>query len=146
MLNSITGWHAVIWRVNFCFLMFVSLLRLNVAFKHLRSYPDSAFLYHWCFDQCAATQKLHAVDTGHDTPTHHSIQTQGQPVVLSIDVDCQTKKLSDLKPNLKPLWMYRHGFNNKIITKSYAIGRAVGTKNRMESEQTWITSDYVLQL
>ena len=34
----------------------------------------------------AATQECRAADTGHDTPPRHSIQTQGQPVVvLSID-------------------------------------------------------------
>ena len=32
------------------------------------------------------------------------------------------------------------------ITKSYVIGRPVGTKNWMESEHTRIASDYVRQL
>ena len=39
-----------------------------------------------CFDQCAATHECHATDTGHDTPPNQSIQTQGRPNVLSIDV------------------------------------------------------------
>ena len=43
------------------------------------------------FDQCAATLECHAAATGHDTPTRHSIQTQGRPVaVLSTDVECHT--------------------------------------------------------
>ena len=38
-----------------------------------------------------ATQKGHAADTGHDTPSHHSIQTRGRHVpVLSIDVERHT--------------------------------------------------------
>ena len=46
----------------------------------------STCLYHWYFDQCAATQEYHAADTGHDTPPRHSIQTWGRPVlVLSND-------------------------------------------------------------
>ena len=70
---------------------FVCLFGLNVAFKHLRSYRDGAYLLQWYFDQCAATQECHAADTGHDTPPHHSIQTQGRPVaVLSIDVERHT--------------------------------------------------------
>ena len=44
------------------FQRFVCLFGFNVALKHLRSYH---------FDQCAATQKCHATDTGHDTPTRH---------------------------------------------------------------------------
>ena len=56
-------------------------------YKHLRAYRDGAILLQWHFDQCATTQKCHATDTGHDTPSRHSIQTQGPPVVvLSIDV------------------------------------------------------------
>ena len=48
---------------------------VNVAFKHLRSYHDGACFLQWYFDQCAATQKCHAADTGHDTPPRHSIDT-----------------------------------------------------------------------
>ena len=40
--------------------------------------------------QSAVTQECHAADTGHDTPPHHSIQTQGRPVVLTIDVQRHT--------------------------------------------------------
>ena len=62
-----------------------------MAFKHLRSYRDSAQLMQWYFDQCAATQECHAADRGHDAPPCHSIQTQGRPVVvLSIDVERHT--------------------------------------------------------
>ena len=58
---------------------------------HLSSYRDSAYSQQLYFDQCAATQEFHAADTGHNMPTRHSIQTQGQPVdVLSIDVECHT--------------------------------------------------------
>ena len=49
------------------------------------------FFPRWYFDhgQCAATREWHATDTEHDAPPHHSIQTQGQPVVvISIDVEC----------------------------------------------------------
>ena len=71
------------------FALFVCLFGFNVALKHLRSYHDGACL--WYFDQCAATQKCHAADTGHDTPPRHSIQTRGRPVaVLSIDVERHT--------------------------------------------------------
>ena len=67
------------------------LLGFNVAFKHLRSYCDGACLWQGYFDKCAATQKCHAADTGHDSLTCHSIQTQGRPVVvLFIDVERQT--------------------------------------------------------
>ena len=53
----------------------------------MRSYHNGAFLWQWYFDQCAATLKYHAADTGHDTPSCYSIQTQGRPLaVLSIDV------------------------------------------------------------
>ena len=42
-------------------------------------------------DICAATHECHAADTGHTTPSHHSIQTQGRPVVvLSIDEERHT--------------------------------------------------------
>ena len=45
----------------------------------------------WYFDQCAATQKCHAADTGYDTPPRHSIQRRRRPVaVLSIDVKRHT--------------------------------------------------------
>ena len=40
-----------------------------------------------------ATRECHAADTGHDTPTRHSIQTQGRRVVvLSIVVERHTGK------------------------------------------------------
>ena len=55
--------------------LFVCLFGFNVAFKHLRSFHVGAFLYQWYFDLCAATQKYHAADTGHDTPPRHSIDT-----------------------------------------------------------------------
>ena len=71
--------------------LFIFCLGFNVAFKHLRSYHEGACLKQWYFDQCAATQKCHAVDTGHDTPPRLSIQTRGRPVaVLSIDVERHT--------------------------------------------------------
>ena len=61
---------------------------LDVAFKHLRSYRDGNFLKQSYFDQSAATQECHAVNTVHETPTRHSIQTQGRPLVLIyIDVE-----------------------------------------------------------
>ena len=42
-------------------------------------------------DQCTATMERHAEDTGHDTPSCHSIQAMGLPVVaLSIGVVCYT--------------------------------------------------------
>ena len=34
------------------------------------------------------TQEYHTANIGQNNPPHHSIQTQGQPDVLSIDVDC----------------------------------------------------------
>ena len=75
-------------RKKFHVRMFVCLFGFNVALKHLRSYHDDACLKQWYFDQCAAAQKCYTADTGHDTPPHHSIQTQGQPVVaLTIDVE-----------------------------------------------------------
>ena len=65
----------------------VCLFGFNVSFKHLRSYRNDAYLQQCYFDQCAATQECHAANTGHDTPSRHSIQTRGRPVVvLSIDV------------------------------------------------------------
>ena len=33
-------------------------------------------------DKSAATQKCHAANTGHDTPSRHSIQKQDRPVVV----------------------------------------------------------------
>ena len=52
------------------------------------SYNDGACLKQWYFDQCVATQKCHAADTGHDTPPRHSIQTHDLSVaVLSIGVE-----------------------------------------------------------
>ena len=53
------------------------LFGFNFIFKHLRSYCDSACLWQWYFDQCAATQECHTADTRHDSPIRHSIQTQG---------------------------------------------------------------------
>ena len=74
---------------HICFVC--SLLGFNITFKHLRSYRGGAILLQWHFDQCAATQECHATDTGHDTPSSHSIQTRGRPVVvLSIDVKHRT--------------------------------------------------------
>ena len=52
--------------VNVCLLVF------NVAFKHLGSYHDGAYLQQWYFDQCAATQECHTVDTGHPTPLQYT--------------------------------------------------------------------------
>ena len=40
----------------------------------------------------------------------------------------------------------QNALRDKKKQKSYAIGWAVGKKNRIESEQTWIASDYVRQL
>ena len=77
--------------LDFYSISLVCLFGFNVAFKHPRSYHDGDFLWQWYFDQCAATQECHAADTGHDTPSRHSIQTQGRPVaVLSIDVERHT--------------------------------------------------------
>ena len=39
---------------------------------------------------CCHTEMSCRSDTGHDTPPHHSIQTRGRPVVLSIDVERYT--------------------------------------------------------
>ena len=65
---------------------------VNIALKDLRSYRNGAYLKQWYFDQCAATHECHAADTGHDTPSRHSIQTKGRPVVvLSIDVEHHTR-------------------------------------------------------
>ena len=69
---------------------FFVVVLFNVAFKYLTSYLDDPCLQQWYFDQCAATQECHAADTGHDTPPRHSIQTRGQPVVLSFDVEGHT--------------------------------------------------------
>ena len=60
--------------------LFVCLLGFNVAFKHLRAYRNDACLSQWYYDQCAAKQKYHAADTGHDIPPRNSIQTQSRPV------------------------------------------------------------------
>ena len=59
---------------------------LNVLLLVLRRCLAVAYV-----DQCAATQKCDATDTGHDTPPRHSIQTQGRAAaVLSIGVQRHT--------------------------------------------------------
>ena len=68
---------------------FVSLFGFNVAFKHLRSYCDGAYLL--VVAVATATQKCLGTDRGYDTPSRHSIQTHCRPViVLSIDVEYHT--------------------------------------------------------
>ena len=46
---------------------------LFVCFDLTSLLNDGACLQMWYFDQCAATQECHAVDTGHDTPPRHSV-------------------------------------------------------------------------
>ena len=53
--------------------MSVCLLGFNVAFKHHTVTVPACSS--GTFVQCAATQKSHAADTGHDTPPRHSILT-----------------------------------------------------------------------
>ena len=47
------------------------------SLERLRSCHDGAFLKQWFTDQCAATQEYEDSDTGHNTPSRHSIQTPG---------------------------------------------------------------------
>ena len=69
---------------------FIYLLGFNVALISEVT-PRQCLLIVGYLDRCAATQECHVVDTGQDTPPHHSIQTRGQPIVmLSIDVECHT--------------------------------------------------------
>ena len=71
-----------------CLFVPVSITSLLNIWGHIATVPACSS---GTFDQCVATQECHAADTGHDTPPHHSIQTQSRPVaVLSIDVGRHT--------------------------------------------------------
>ena len=76
--------HLMKISISLSLFVFVEVLMslLNI-WGHIMTVPACSSC---CFDQCAATQECHATDTGHDTPPNQSIQTQGRPNVLSIDV------------------------------------------------------------
>ena len=78
-----------------------SLFGFNVAFRHLRSYHDSACLQQWYFDQYAATQECHA-QTYDMTPHPVTVYRHGADLSLcyslmwNITLEYTTTKLNVL--------------------------------------------------